>query len=102
MRVVQLVEHALEETDEFFPGRDPPQVGGVQTGNVGPRSRLRVEVRVRLGDPLAEELEILLEVVSRGSVGRREKRGRDGETAHESGREAVPRSRLIPGAGAAS
>src|SRR5437870_2197519 len=69
MRVVELVDHLLQELDELAFVSDARQFGRVEPRNVVPPRRLPVEVGVRGGDFAPRGPEILFEAVV-GKLGR--------------------------------
>ena len=65
MRIVQLVDHPLEQLDELALVPNAREIGRVQSRNVAPARRLPVEVRVRGPDLAPRELEVFLEAFVR-------------------------------------
>ena len=99
VRVVQLVDHSLQETDELVPGRDPPQFAGIKSGDVVPGGRLLIEIPISRRDLLPGKIEFLLEVDSRQALVRSPKTRRDEDSAGENRRENVPHTQSFYDAG---
>jgi len=63
VRVVQLVDHSLEQGDEFVAVLHVAKVRGIQRWDGFPACRLRVEVGVARRNGPDRHLEVLLEIV---------------------------------------
>jgi hypothetical protein len=81
MRVVELVEHMLEQSDQPVPRRNLPQVGGIERRDVRPRRCLGIEVRVAVARGAPCRIEVPPQLV--GRLGAWHERRRDGDDQND-------------------